>query len=134
MRGEGRSDISHAPIRMHTQLWKDDAGMEDVAQRRGADAIIVDENDVLRDEGEAYARKLSQAGVRALPDVYTVRYVGRTSFQADTQRLASVRLLDAAVRVVQREFCDQLVSREDMPVQVAHHHPDSLEDQVLRRA
>ena len=26
--------------------------------------IVVDENDVLRDEGEAYARKLSQAGAR----------------------------------------------------------------------
>ncbi|MAZ32345.1 MULTISPECIES: alpha/beta hydrolase [Thalassospira] len=34
--------------------------------------IITDENDVLRDEGEAYARKLSQAGV----DVTAVRYNG----------------------------------------------------------
>ena len=34
--------------------------------------LIVDENDVLRDEGEAYARKLSQAGVR----VTSVRYNG----------------------------------------------------------
>jgi acetyl esterase len=34
--------------------------------------IIVDENDVLRDEGEAYARRLSDAGVR----VTSVRYNG----------------------------------------------------------
>lgn len=34
--------------------------------------IIVDENDVLRDEGEAYGRKLSQAGVR----VTSLRYNG----------------------------------------------------------
>lgn len=34
--------------------------------------IIVDENDVFRDEGEAYARTLSQAGVRAT----SVRYNG----------------------------------------------------------
>jgi acetyl esterase len=34
--------------------------------------LLVDENDVLRDEGEAYGRKLSQAGVR----VTTVRYNG----------------------------------------------------------
>jgi acetyl esterase len=34
--------------------------------------VIVDENDVLRDEGEAYARKLSQAGVR----VTSARYNG----------------------------------------------------------
>ena len=34
--------------------------------------VIVDENDVLRDEGEAYARKLSEAGVRTT----SVRYNG----------------------------------------------------------
>jgi acetyl esterase len=34
--------------------------------------LLVDENDVLRDEGEAYARKLAQAGVR----VTSVRYNG----------------------------------------------------------
>ena len=34
--------------------------------------VITDENDVLRDEGEAYARKLSQAGVRTT----SVRYSG----------------------------------------------------------
>lgn len=34
--------------------------------------LLVDENDVLRDEGEAYGRKLAQAGVR----VTTVRYNG----------------------------------------------------------
>jgi acetyl esterase len=34
--------------------------------------LIVDENDVLRDEGEAYARKLTQAGVRTT----SIRYNG----------------------------------------------------------
>jgi acetyl esterase len=34
--------------------------------------LIVDENDVLRDEGEAYGRKLAQAGVR----VTSFRYHG----------------------------------------------------------
>jgi acetyl esterase len=34
--------------------------------------LIVDENDVLRDEGESYGRKLAAAGV----DVTSVRYTG----------------------------------------------------------
>ena len=34
--------------------------------------LLVDENDVLRDEGEAYGRKLTQAGVRTT----SVRYNG----------------------------------------------------------
>ncbi|MET0660192.1 MAG: alpha/beta hydrolase [Steroidobacteraceae bacterium] len=32
--------------------------------------VVVDENDVLRDEGEAYARELSQAGVRVTSERY----------------------------------------------------------------
>jgi acetyl esterase/lipase len=69
--------------------WFWDAYLPDVAKRREITAtplnaspeqlkglpdglVIVDENDVLRDEGEAYARKLAQAGVR----VTAVRYNG----------------------------------------------------------
>jgi acetyl esterase len=69
--------------------WYWDAYCPDVAARKQSTAtplnatlgeleglpdalVIVDENDVLRDEGEAYARKLSQAGVR----VTSLRYNG----------------------------------------------------------
>src|SRR5262249_43717651 len=49
-----RSEITASPLR---------AGLDDLAGLPEA-FLIVDENDVLRDEGEAYARKLTQAGVR----------------------------------------------------------------------
>jgi acetyl esterase len=69
--------------------WFWDAYLPDVAARKQPTAtplnaslheltglpealIIVDENDVLRDEGEAYARRLSDAGVR----VTSIRYNG----------------------------------------------------------
>jgi acetyl esterase len=69
--------------------WFWDAYLPDVARRKESTAspleatveelrglppalVIVDENDVLRDEGEAYARKLAQAGVA----VSSVRFNG----------------------------------------------------------
>ena len=57
-----RSEITASPLRASTD---DLAGLPEAF-------VIVDENDVLRDEGEAYARKLTEAGVRTT----SVRYNG----------------------------------------------------------
>lgn len=57
-----RAEITVSPLR---------ASLEELAGLPEA-FLIVDENDVLRDEGEAYARKLTEAGVRTT----SVRYNG----------------------------------------------------------
>jgi len=57
-----RSEITASPLR---------AGIDELAGLPEA-FLIVDENDVLRDEGEAYARRLTEAGVRTT----SVRYNG----------------------------------------------------------
>src|SRR5690606_15135500 len=57
-----RAEITVSPLR---------ASLEDLAGLPEA-FVIVDENDVLRDEGEAYARRLTEAGVRTT----SVRYDG----------------------------------------------------------
>jgi acetyl esterase len=61
-RVEPRNDITASPLR---------AGQSDLEGLPPA-LLIVDENDVLRDEGEAYAAKLREAGV----PITTVRYDG----------------------------------------------------------
>ena len=57
-----RSEITASPLR---------AGIDQLAGLPEA-FLIVDENDVLRDEGEAYGRKLTEAGVRTT----CIRYNG----------------------------------------------------------
>jgi acetyl esterase len=56
--------------------------------------VIVDENDILRDEGEAYARKLSQAGVR----VTTTRYNGTIHDFVMLNPIAETPAVRAAIR------------------------------------
>jgi acetyl esterase len=57
-----RAEITVSPLRAPTDVL---AGLPETF-------LIVDENDVLRDEGEAYARRLTEAGVRTT----SVRYNG----------------------------------------------------------
>jgi len=54
--------------------------------------VITDENDVLRDEGEAYARKLTQAGVR----VTATRYAGTIHDFVMLNALAATPAAEAA--------------------------------------
>ncbi len=57
--------------------------------------LIVDENDVLRDEGEAYARRLTEAGVRTT----SVRYNGAIH---DFMMLNPVRETAAATGAIEQ--------------------------------
>jgi acetyl esterase len=62
------------------------------------------ENDVLRDEGEAYARLLDEAGV----PVTCVRYVGAIHDFALLNALRDVPSTDAALRQAARDLADHL--------------------------
>jgi len=64
--------------------------------------VIVDENDVLRDEGEAYGRKLTEAGVRTT----CVRYNGTLHdfmmLNPLRQTAASTAAIEQAVHVLRK--------------------------------
>ena len=72
-----RAEITASPLR---------ATLEELAGLPEA-FVIVDENDVLRDEGEAYARRLIEAGVRTT----TVRYNAHDPRLHDAQPAAARR-------------------------------------------
>lgn len=81
---EGRRQITATPLNASIDQLR---GLPDAL-------VIVDENDVLRDEGEAYARKLSQAGVR----VTTVRYNGTIHDFVFLNALADTPAVRAAIQ------------------------------------
>jgi acetyl esterase len=80
-----RSEITASPLR---------ATLEDLAGLPEA-FLLVDENDVLRDEGEAYARKLTAAGVRTT----SARYNGTLH---DFMMLNPVRGTAAATAAIEQ--------------------------------
>ncbi|MGP4085147.1 alpha/beta hydrolase [Streptomyces sp. KR55] len=80
-----RAEITASPLR---------ANLEELQGLPPA-LVIVDENDVLRDEGEAYARKLTQAGVPTT----SVRYNGVLH---DFLMLNAVRSTQAATAAMQQ--------------------------------
>ncbi|MCI4146640.1 alpha/beta hydrolase [Streptomyces sp. MMS20-AI2-20] len=80
-----RAEITASPLR---------ATAEDLAGLPPA-LVIVDENDVLRDEGEAYARKLTEAGVPTT----SVRYNG---ILHDFMMLNTVRGTRAATAAIEQ--------------------------------
>jgi len=75
--------------------------------------LIVDENDVLRDEGEAYGRKLTEAGVRTT----VVRYNGTLHdfmmLNPVRPTAASTAAIEQAIHVLRKAF--------------AKHHPNTTE-------
>jgi len=68
--------------------------------------IIVDENDVLREEGEAYARKLMQAGVEVTP----VRVLGTVHDFAMLNALAETPATKLAVEVASQKLSEALAT------------------------
>jgi acetyl esterase len=70
--------------------------------------VIVDENDVLRDEGEAYARKLIQAGV----DVTAVRVLATHHDFALLNALAETPATKATVQLASQKLSEALASAQ----------------------
>ena len=78
--------------------------------------MIVDENDVLRDEGEAYARKLTEAGVRTT----SVRYNGIIH---DFMMLNPVRETAAATAAIEQAIailCKALGTKSSISAPSGH--------------
>jgi acetyl esterase len=97
---ETRKEITASPLR---------ATIEELSGLPPA-LVIVDENDVLRDEGEAYARKLMQAGVR----VTVTRYLGTTHDFMMLNPLSSTPAVRAAIALANNMLVQALGTESRM--------------------
>ncbi|WP_063008545.1 alpha/beta hydrolase [Nocardia kruczakiae] len=87
---ERRDEITVSPLR---------ASLDELAGLPEA-FLIVDENDVLRDEGEAYGRKLTQAGVRTTSARYNGTLHDFMMLDPVRRTAASSAAIDQAIRVL----------------------------------
>jgi acetyl esterase len=69
--------------------------------------VIVDENDILRDEGEQYAKKLIQAGI----DVMPIRVLATHHDYALLNALADTPATKATVQIVSEKLSEALGSK-----------------------
>ncbi|WP_329957553.1 alpha/beta hydrolase fold domain-containing protein [Nocardioides anomalus] len=65
---------------------------------------MVDENDVLRDEGEAYARRLAEAGVRTTSVRYNATIHDFMMLNPLRSSAASTAAIEQAVHVLRKAF------------------------------
>ncbi|PZF86252.1 alpha/beta hydrolase [Jiangella anatolica] len=89
-----RSEITASPLR---------ATLEDLAGLPEA-FVVVDENDVLRDEGEAYARRLIEAGVRTTTVRYNATIHDFMMLNPLRSSAASTGAVEQAVHVLRKAF------------------------------
>ncbi|MEV6966551.1 alpha/beta hydrolase [Hamadaea sp. NPDC051192] len=87
-----RGDITVSPLR---------ATVEDLAGLPEA-FVLVDENDVLRDEGEAYARKLTAAGVRTTSARYNGTLHDFMMLNPVRETAASTAAIEQAIHVLRK--------------------------------
>jgi acetyl esterase len=66
--------------------------------------VIVDENDVLRDEGEAYARRLTEAGVRTTSVRYNDIHHDFMMLNPLRQTAATTGAIEQAIHVLRKAF------------------------------
>jgi len=108
-------------LRADAMAWFWDSYLPDVAARSDVTAsplqatidelrglpetlLLVDENDVLRDEGEAYGRKLIQAGVRTTLVRYDATVHDFMMLNPLRHSAASTAAIEQAVRVLRKAF------------------------------
>jgi acetyl esterase/lipase len=87
-----RGEITASPLR---------ATLEELAGLPEA-FVVVDENDVLRDEGEAYARRLAEAGVRTTTVRYNATIHDFMMLNPLRRSAASTGAIEQAVQIIRK--------------------------------